>query len=105
MAKLGPDIFAIRITKTYKWLCKEHKEYVLSKQLLRCGTSSGANVEEAPAGQSKADFIAKMSIAYKECLETQYWLKLLKDTGYLEPKSFESIFANADELGKTFFQL
>ncbi len=95
--------FAIRIVEAYKWLCKEHKEYVLSKQLLRCGTSIGANVSEAIGAISKPEFAAKMSIAYKECLETQYWLNLLKDTGYIEVSSFESIFADADELGKILF--
>ena len=64
--------FAVRIVNLYKFLTKEQKEYVLSKQLLRCGTSIGANVSEAQRGQSKADFIAKMSIALKESNETQY---------------------------------
>jgi four helix bundle protein len=92
--------FAVRIVNAYKWLAKEHKEYVLSKQLLRCGTSIGANVSEANGAISKAEFSAKISIAYKECLETQYWLKLLKDTSFLDQKTFESIFHDADELGK-----
>ena len=66
--------FSVRIVKLYKYLVAEHKEYVLSKQLLRSGTSIGANVNEAQAAQSKADFIAKMSIASKEARETQYWI-------------------------------
>ena len=74
-----------------------------SGTLLWCGTSIGANVSEAIGAISKPEFKAKMSIAYKECLETQYWLKLLKDTGYIKPESFKSIFADADELGKILF--
>ncbi|MEO1670978.1 MAG: four helix bundle protein, partial [Cyanobacteria bacterium J06631_2] len=70
--------FAIRIVNAYKYLIKEHKEYVLSKQLLRCGTSIGANIAEANGAISSADFSAKISIAYKETLETKYWLSLLK---------------------------
>ena len=69
--------FAIRIIKLYKYLCDNKNEYVLSKQLLRSGTSVGANVKEAIRGQSKADFIAKMNIALKEASETEYWLDLL----------------------------
>jgi four helix bundle protein len=75
--------FAVRIVKLYKYLCDEKKEYVLSKQLLRSGTSIGANVNEAQAGQSKADFIAKMSIASKEARESKYWIDLLIKTDYL----------------------
>jgi len=76
---------------------------VLPKQLLRCGTSIGANVAEANGTLSDADFSAKVSIAYKECLETKYWLQLLKDTDYLTPTMFDSLFADADELGKMLF--
>lgn len=76
--------FSIRIVKLYKYLVKKHKEFVLSKQLLRSGTSIGANVNEAQAAQSKADFIAKMSIASKEARETQYWINLLIETNYLD---------------------
>ncbi len=72
--------FAIRIVKLYQHLSTKKKEFVLSKQILRCGTSIGANVEEALGGQSRADFVSKMSIAYKEARETCYWLRLLKDT-------------------------
>jgi|SRR5690554_801269 len=75
--------FAVRIVKLSKHLAIEHKEYVLSKQLLRSGTSIGANINEAQAAQSKADFIAKMSIASKEARETQYWINLLIETDYL----------------------
>ena len=71
---------------------------MLSKQILRSGTSIGANVEEAIGGQSKADFISKLSIAYKEASETSYWLRFLKDTDYLTPKEFESIYPDVEEL-------
>ena len=83
---------AIRVVKAYKHLTQDKKEFVLSKQLLRSGTSIGANIAEANGGISKADFSSKMSIAYKECLETKYWLSLLKDTGYITEKAFNSLF-------------
>jgi len=70
--------FAIRIVKAYQYLCEEKKEYVLSKQMLRSGTSIGANIAEANGAISEAEFSSKISIAYKECLETKYWLSLLK---------------------------
>ena len=76
--------FAIRVVKLYKYLCDDKKEYVLSKQLLRAGTSIGANINEAQAGQSKADFIAKMAIASKEARESKYWIDLLIKTDYLD---------------------
>lgn len=75
--------FSVSIVKLYKYLCDEKKEYILSKQLLRCGTSIGANINEAQAGQSKNDFISKMSIASKEAREAKYWVDLLIATGYL----------------------
>lgn len=78
--------FAIRIVNLYKFLCNNHKEFVISKQLLRCGTSIGANVNEAIAAQSKKDFISKMSIANKEARETNYWIKLLIATDFLDKK-------------------
>jgi len=92
--------FAIRIIRLYQHLTDKKKEFVLSKQILRCGTSIGANVEEAIGGQSRADFVAKMTIAYKEARETSYWLCLLKDTDYLTQTEFESIFADSEELLK-----
>ncbi len=95
--------FAVRVVKAYQFLSTEKREYVLSKQLLRCGTSIGANVTEANGAISDADFSAKISIAYKECLETKYWLQLLHDTDFITPKMFESMFADADELGKMLF--
>ena len=75
--------FAVRIVNLYKFLCKTHREHIISKQLLRCGTSIGANVNEAIAAQSKKDFISKMSIANKEARETKYWIELLIETDYL----------------------
>jgi four helix bundle protein len=97
--------FAIRIVNAYKYLSIKKNEYVLSKQLLRSGTSIGANIAEANGGISKADFSAKISIAYKECLETKYWLNLLKDTNYISPKEFNSIYPDADELSKILFSI
>jgi four helix bundle protein len=92
--------FAIRVVNAYRYLCGEQKEFVLSKQLLRSGTSIGANIAEARGAISRADFRAKMSIAYKESLETQYWLSLLKDTGYIQQKAFDSIHQDATEISK-----
>ncbi len=90
--------FAVRIVRLYQHLVVSKREFVLSKQLLRCGTSIGANVEEAIGGQSRADFVAKMSIAYKEARETSYWLRLLKDTEYLTVTEFQSIHTDAEEM-------
>ena len=90
--------FAVRIVRLFQYLSASKKEYVLSKQVLRCGTSIGANVEEAIGGQSRADFVSKMSIAYKEARETSYWLRLLKDTDYLTANQFNDIYADAEEL-------
>jgi four helix bundle protein len=72
--------FAVGIVKAYQYLCEEKKEYVLSKQMLRSGTSIGANIAEANRAISEAEFSSKISIAYKECRETKYWVCLLKDT-------------------------
>ena len=93
-------LFAIRIVNLYKLLVNERKEFVLSKQLLRSGTSVGANVREAINAQSPADFIHKLAIAQKECDETIYWIELLKETEYLEKKEFSSINKDANELLK-----
>lgn len=97
--------FAIRIVKAYRVLSKEKKEFVLSKQLLKSGTSIGANIAEANGGISKADFSNKISIAYKECPETKYWLNLLKDTSFIEQKTFDSIHSDADKIGKMLFSI
>ncbi len=90
--------FAVRIVRLYQFLANEKREYVLSKQLLRCGTSIGANVEESIGGQSRADFLSKLSIAYKEARECLYWLRLLKETDYLTEDQFRSISTDAEEL-------
>ena len=83
--------YAVRIVNLYRYLTEEKKEVVLSKQLLRSGTSIGANVAEAERGQTKPDFNAKMNVALKEANETYYWLRLLYKTGYINEKEFESI--------------
>ena len=97
--------FAVRIVNLYKYLCEEKKEYVLSKQVLRSGTSVGANIEEGLGGQSNKDFIAKLSIAYKEARETIYWIKLLSRTEYLSQEQTFSILQDADELCKIIAQI
>ena len=90
--------FAVRIVNLRKFLVEQKKEYVMSKQLLRCGTSIGANIAEAQRGQSKADFAAKMNIALKEANETEYWLQLLYRTEYLTTAQFDSILQDNREL-------
>lgn len=92
--------FAIRIVKLYQYLSDEKKEFVLSKQLLRSGTSIGANCREAARAQSKADFVAKLNISLKEADETAYWLELLNETDYLTKAQYESIYADCEELIK-----
>ena len=84
----------------YKYLCYEKKEYILSKQLLRSGTSIGANVAEALQGQSKRDFLMKMNISLKETSETKYWLRLLHATGYLSDREQQSVYNDCVELEK-----
>jgi four helix bundle protein len=90
--------FAIRIIKLYKFLNTEKKEFILSKQLLRSGTSIGALIKEAEHAQSKADFLNKMNVSLKEANETEYWLMLLKDTGYINEKEFNAICNDCKEL-------
>ena len=92
--------FAVRIVKLYQYLSEDKREFVMSKQLLRSGTSVGANVHEALQGQSKADFTAKMSISLKEINETDYWLELLFETGYLSEEQYTSIAGDCKELVK-----
>lgn len=92
--------FSIRIVNMYKYLCKEQSEFVLSKQLLRSGTSIGANVREAEHAQSKADFLNKNNIALKEANETCYWLELLHRTEYITTTMYDSIFADCEEILK-----
>jgi four helix bundle protein len=90
--------FALRTIKLYKYLVDEKREYVLSKQLLRSGTSIGANIEEANQAQSKADFIHKLSIAHKEAFETNYWLRLLRDSSILKQRFASSLLQDCEEL-------
>jgi len=90
--------FAVRVVKMCQHLVTAKKERVLSKQVVRSGTSVGANVEEAIGAQSRPDFVAKVSVAYKEARETKYWLRLLRDTGYLTDTAFEAVHDEADEL-------
>ncbi|RRK01325.1 four helix bundle protein [Opitutaceae bacterium TAV4] len=95
--------FAVRVVNAYKHITTDGKEFVLSKQLLRCGTSIGANLAEANAAISTADLSAKVSIAYKETQETKYWLDLLKDTGYLTTAAHQSLHRDADEIAAMLF--
>jgi four helix bundle protein len=90
--------FAIRIVKLSQFLQQEKKEFVLSRQVLRSGTAIGALIREAEFGQSKPDFTSKMSIALKEANETEYWLSLLKDTGYISENQFISLHSDCEEL-------
>lgn len=92
--------FAIRIVNVYKHLSEQKKEFILSKQLLRSGTSIGANIEEAIGAQTDKDFYAKMTIAYKETRETQYWIRLLTDTNFLTIEQNESLIKDIEELLK-----
>jgi len=92
--------FAIRIVRLYKFLCEEKKDYILSKQLLRAGTSIGANVTESQQAQSKPDFVSKISIALKEASETKYWIKLLGATEYLSENQTNSILDDCVEIEK-----
>ena len=94
--------FGCRITRLFQYLTEdsEYKEYVISKQIYRSGTSVGANVRESRHAQSDADFLSKMSIAYKEADETDYWLNLLHDNGYLNDEQFESLKRNIDRILK-----
>ena len=93
-------LFAIRIVNVYKHFTQTQNEYALSKQLLRCGTSIGANVAEAQQAQSRADFISKLSIALKEASETDYWLRLLKATNYLSEEESSSLLGDCQEIEK-----
>ena len=92
--------FALKIIRIYKYLSQEKKEFVLSKQLLRSGTSIGANIEESIGGQSKADFFAKITIAYKETRESKYWVRLLRDSDYLTIDQYDDLLKDLEELLK-----
>lgn len=97
--------FALRMLRLYKHLQADEQEYIISKQVVRSGTSIGANVEEAIGAISKAEFSAKMSIAYKEARETSYWLRLLHDAGYIEQRLFSSLHFDCQELCKILFAI
>ena len=90
--------FSIRVVKAYRYLVEEKKEFVMSKQFLKSGTSIGANSEEAIGGQSKADFLSKLSIAYKEARETHYWIRLLRATNYFEALQAQSLLDDNEEI-------
>ena len=92
--------FAVRIVRLYQYLSEEKHEFVLSKQVLRSGTSIGANLAEAESAISRKDFLSKVYIALKECSETLYWLELLKDTDYITTEQFDSVFRDCEELKK-----
>jgi four helix bundle protein len=90
--------FALRIIELYKYLTLEKKEFVLAKQLLRSGTSIGANVRESIRAQSAADFYAKLTISLKEAEESSYWLELLKESGYIDEEKFNSLYSDCEEV-------
>jgi len=90
--------FAVRIINLYKFLNKTKKEYVISKQVLRAGTSIGANIAEAECAISRKDFLSKIYIAFKECSETKYWLKLLQKTEYISVEEYADIIKDCDEI-------
>ena len=92
--------FALRVIKLYKYLCGKRMEFVMSKQIMRSGTSIGANVREATRAQSTPDFISKMNIALKETEETCYWLELLHESEYLDERAFNSLYNDSMELLK-----
>jgi four helix bundle protein len=96
--KIKSYAFAVRIVKLYQHLCKEKKEFVMSKQILRSGTSIGSNIEEAVGGQSKRDFIAKLSISYKEARETHFWIRLLYDAELISLDEKISLLNDCEEL-------
>ena len=97
--------FAVRVVRLNQYLVEKKKEYTVARQVLKSGTSIGANVEEADNAISKADFSNKISIALKEAKETHYWLRLLVETGYLELPLFESLIKDCDELCKLLFSI
>jgi four helix bundle protein len=92
--------FAVRIVNLYRYLQEDKKEYVMSKQLLRSGTSIGANIAESECAISEKDFLSKLYIAFKECAETQYWIDILFETSYMNAQEYESITADCTELKK-----
>lgn len=97
-ARIKSKRFAVRIVNLYKYLCEEKREFIMSKQLLRCGTSIGANLAEAECAISKKDFLSKVYIALKECAETKYWLEILSETDYLTEDQYESVYKDCEEI-------
>ena len=97
--------FALVVVSPYKKVTEEKREYVLAKQLLRSGTSIGANVTEADAAISKAEFSAKISIAYKEAMETGYWLNLLHDSNFISTSDFNTLYQDCTAICKTLFSI
>lgn len=97
--------FSIKVVITYQILQSDKKEYILSKQFLRSGTSIGPNIAEANGAISKADFSAKMSIAYKESLETKYWVSLLKDTDFIDKETSISLLKDVDKISRILFSI
>ena len=100
VAKEKSMAFSIRIVRLYRYLTTDHKEFVLSKQILRSGTSIGANIAEAIYGSSRKDFVAKLQIALKECAETLYWLELLYNCDYISAQMYQSLFDDCEALRK-----
>ena len=99
-ARVKSKQFALRIIRLYQYLCREKHEFVLSKQLLRSGTSIGANIAEAACAFSRKEFLSKISIAFKECAESLYWLELLRESDYLNVIQFKSLYNDCQELYK-----
>ena len=97
--------FAKDIIRLYQQLSWEKKEFILSKQILKSGTSIGANIEEAIGGYSKKDFHAKLGVSYKEARETKYWLRLLHDTDYISEERFDALFEKSDELARLLYAI
>lgn len=97
--------FAVKVVKLYQYLSNDKKEFILSKQFLRSGTSIGANTEESIGGYSKKDFSARLGIAYKESRETKYWLRLLHDTNYIDQAQFQELYDDCDELSKLLYRI
>ena len=98
--EIKSDLYSDRIVKMYQVLTSQRNEHILSKQILRSGTSIGANIVEAEAAISKKDFLAKMYIAFKECSETEFWLDIMHETHYVEDKSFNYLMPKCGELKK-----
>ena len=92
--------FAVRVVRLYTYLMREKREFVMSKQLLKCGTSLGANLAEAECAYSRAEFLSKMYIAFKETMETLYWLDILHETGFLTDEQLVSVRRDCEELRK-----